>query len=133
MIRWVTCFSLCWQLQQHQPLHQQQLSLPRLRMILLLPPPIEEVLLPPLTFSSLAVTVSVGSDIHTFDCSFTCTTCPAKAFFFLFMKRLAVYFIFFKSRKFCKFTLIYIIQIYFSTLLHLILTLYNCDFAFPIS
>ena len=70
----------------NQPLHQQHLSLPMLRMILLLPPPIEEVPLPPLTFSSRAGTVSVGSDVHTFDFGITCTTCPAKPIFFVYIE-----------------------------------------------
>ena len=40
--------------------------------------------------------------------------------------------LFAKVENFVKFTLIYIIQIYFSTLLHLILALYYYDFAFPV-
>ena len=43
--------------------------------------PIEEVPLPPLTSGSVAGRVSVRSDVHTFDFSFTCTTCSAKPIF----------------------------------------------------
>ena len=72
--------------------------------------------------------VSVGSEVHTTDSSFSCTTCSTKPIF-VYLEACCLL-LFAKAENFVKYTFIYIIiQLYFSTLLHLILPLYFSGFA----
>ena len=63
--------------------------------------------------------------------SFACTTCPAKPIFVYL--EVCFLLLFENVEFFCKFTLIYIIQIYFSTHLHLIFAPIFCGFAFHVN
>ena len=77
-------------------------------------PSTEEVPLPPLTSGFIVRRVSVGSDVHPIDFSFICTHAQQNPFF-VYLKAFCLL-VFAKAENFVKYIVIYILQLYFSTL-----------------
>ena len=126
MISCLACFSLYWQLQQHQPFLWQHLSLSKLRMILH-QPPTEEVPLPPLTFQSTPHCGQwhtwlggelVSEVMFILLISVLFVHLLSKAHFCMLMACCILHFE--KAENFVKYTVIYFIQLHVSTLLQII-------------